>query len=304
MTQPNDLSVDLTALTSRSYRVRALPHPWRWVAGVVITVLLVLLGVAFANGQIDWPMVAKFFAAPTILKGIVTTLEISALSMVLGLVLGVVFAMMKQSSNPVSKVVAEGYIWVFRGTPVLLQLLLWFNIALVFPTIGFGGFSARTIDVVTPFVAAVLGLGINEGAYMTEVVRAGLLSVDKGQAEAAATIGLSPFQTFRRITLPQTLRVIIPPIGNSAIGMLKTSSLASTIAASELVNAANQIYFVNGAVIELLIVAGIWYLAFTTVLSVIQYFIERHFGRGYNSSGAIRKGQGATAALEVADGGK
>ncbi|MDR1710576.1 MAG: amino acid ABC transporter permease [Propionibacteriaceae bacterium] len=285
-----DLRVELAQLTNRTYQVRKLSHPGRWAAGIIVAILVILLVAAFAQGQIDWPVVAEFLTTATIMKGIVNTLLISALSMILGLVLGVVFAMMKQSPNPVNKAVAEGYIWVFRGTPVMLQLLIWFNIALVFPTIGIPGvLSWRTIDVVTPFVAAVLALGINEGAYMTEVVRAGLLSVDKGQSEAAATLGMSPAQTFRRIVLPQTLRVIIPPIGNSAIGMLKTSSLATAISARELLNATQQIYFVNGQVIELLMVAGIWYLAATTVLSVIQYFIERHFGRGFDGQQAARK---------------
>ncbi len=188
---------------------------------------------------------------------------------------------MRLSNNPVTRFVAWLYVWIFRGTPVLLQLLIWFNIALVFPTITIPGlFEARTVDVVTPFVAALLGLGINEGAYMTEVVRGGISSVDHGQTEAAQTIGMSRFQTLRRIILPQTMRLIIPPMGNSAIGMLKFSSLATAISFTEMLNAAQQVYFVNGAVIELLLVCAVWYLLGTTVLNIVQFYIERHYGRG------------------------
>jgi polar amino acid transport system permease protein len=287
---------DPAELTARHYRVHPLAHPGRWVSGAIIAALLVLIGVAFARGQIEWELVARFLTARTIMRGIVNTLLISLLAMLLGLALGVLFAVMKLSVNPVARWAANGYIWVFRGTPVYLQLLIWFNIALVFPRIGIPGlFSYRTVDVVTPFLAAVLALGINEGAYMTEVVRAGLLSVDKGQSEAAATLGMTGFQTFRRIVLPQTLRVIIPPIGNSAIGMLKTSSLATAISARELLNATEQIYFVNGAVIELLMVAGLWYLAATTVLSVAQHFIERHYGRGFDAHSAVKTRPAALA---------
>ncbi len=273
--------VDVTALQQRSYRIVRLKHPGRWIAGTIVLILLALLIKAFAEGQIHWDVVGKFLTAEVILRGFCNTLLMSLCAMLLGTFLGVLFAVMRLSPNPVTSFVAWLYVWVFRGTPVLLQLLIWFNIALIFPKISFPGFwEARTVDIVTPFVAALLGLGINEGAYMTEVVRGGISSVDHGQTEAANTLGMSRFQTLRRIILPQTMRLIVPAMGNSAIGMLKFTSLAAAISYTEMLNAAQQVYFVNGAVIELLFVCAVWYLLGTTVLNIVQYFIERHYGRG------------------------
>ena len=201
--------------------------------------------------------------------------------MALGIVLGVAVAIMRLTPNPVLRGVAAGYTWLFRGTPVILQLLLWFNLALVFPTIGIPGlWSARAVDVMTPFLAALLGLGINQGAYTSEVVRAGLLSVDGGQYEAAQTIGMGRLQALRRIILPQAMRVIIPPLGNEFIGMVKTTSLASVIQYPEVLHNAENIYYANSRVIELLIVAGLWYLAVVSVLTPLQMLLERRFARG------------------------
>lgn len=273
--------VDVGALSQRSYRIVRLKHVGRWVGALVVVAALALLVQAFAHGQIHWPIVGEFLTAGVIVRGFGNTLLISFFAMTIGVSLGTLFAIMRLSANPVTRFVAWLYVWVFRGTPVMLQLLIWFNIALVFPRLVIPGlYEARMVDVVTPFVAALLGLGINEGAYMTEVVRGGISSVDHGQTEAAKTIGMSRFQTLRRIILPQAMRLIIPVMGNSAIGMLKFSSLAAAISMGEMLNAAQQIYFINGAVIELLFVCGIWYLAGTTVLSIIQYYIEQHFGRG------------------------
>ena len=182
----------------------------------------------------------------------------AVLAMALGIVLGVVVAVMRLSPNPVLQTVAAGYTWLFRGTPLILQLLLWFNLALVFPTIGIPGlWSARTVDVMTPFVAALLGLGINQGAYTSEVVRAGMLSVDIGQYEAAQAIGMTRLRALRRIILPQAMRVVIPPLGNEFIGMVKLTSLASVIQYPEVLHNAENIYYANIRVIELLIVAGV-----------------------------------------------
>lgn len=272
---------EVERLSDRPLRVRPLRHPWRYVSALVVVALLAFVVISFAHAQINWSTVKQYVTAEAILVGVAHTLLISALAMVLGLALGVVFAIMRLSSNPVTSTVAWLYVWFFRGTPVLLQLLLWFNLALVWPTLGIPGlFQAQTVHVITPFMAALLGLGVNEGAYLTEVVRAGIQSVDEGQWAAASTLGLSRLQTLRLIVLPQAMRVIIPPIGNEAIGMLKFSSLASVISYSELLNQTQQIYFVNGQVIELLFVAAIWYLIATSVLITIQYYVERYFGRG------------------------
>jgi polar amino acid transport system permease protein len=236
---------------------------------------------AFATGQIEWEIVGQFFTARAILLGLLNTVYMTVLAMLFGIVLGVVFAIMYMSPNPVLKWVAWFYIWFFRGTPLMLQLLLWFNLALVFPMVGIPGlFEARTVTVITPFMATLLGLGINQGAYTAEVVRGGILSVDVGQTEAAKAIGMGRLTTLRRIVLPQAMRVIIPPIGNEVISMVKLTSVASVIQFSEILRNAQAIYYANARVIELLIVAAGWYLIVVTLLSVGQFFLERHFAKG------------------------
>ena len=261
-------------------KIVPIRHYGQWLSGAIVLFLLALLIRAFAQGEIDWPVVKEFFFAPVLVKGLGNTLLITVLAILMGLVLGVVFAVMRLSKNPVTNTVASAYIWLFRGTPVYLQLLIWFNLALVFPTVNLGFYHGRMVDVMTPFLAALLGLGMNEGAYMTEIVRGGILSVERGQLEAASTLGMTRLMAMRRIVLPQAMRVIIPPIGNEFIGLLKTSSMASTIAFSELLQRAQLIYFVNGKVIELLIVAAGWYMIIVTLFTVIQVYVERRFARG------------------------
>lgn len=267
-------------MTQAPDRIIPLRHYGRWFSGAVVLVLLGLVVRAFVRGQIDWPVVKQFLAAPVLVKGLGNTLLITLLAMIMGLTLGIVFAVMRLSKNPVTNAVASAYIWLFRGTPVYLQLLIWFNLALVFPTVSLGFWHARMVDVMTPFLAALLGLGINEGAYMTEIVRGGILSVDRGQLDAAAALGMPRLMAMRRVVLPQAMRVIVPAIGNETIGLLKTSSMASAIAFTEILNRAQIIYFVNAKVIELLIVAAAWYLIVVTLLSWIQVYVERYFARG------------------------
>jgi polar amino acid transport system permease protein len=255
-------------------------HWGRWLAAGIILTLLALIGRAFAQGQIEWAYVFRFFTVPAILSGVVNTVVISVLAMALGIVLGVLVAIMRMSTNPVLRGVALGYAWLFRGTPVILQLLLWFNLALVFPVMGVPGlFEARTVGVMTPFAAALLGLGINQGAYTSEVVRAGLISVDMGQYEAAQSIGMTRLRSLKRIILPQAMRVILPPLGNEFIGMIKLTSLASVIQYSEVLHNAENIYYANSRVIELLIVAGLWYLVIVSFLTPLQVLLERRFAR-------------------------
>jgi polar amino acid transport system permease protein len=256
-------------------------HWGRMVTAAVVVALLLLLIRAFANGKIEWDYVNRFLFSQTILDGLVNTLLMTAAAMALGISLGVIFAIMRISENPVLSTIAGGYVWIFRGAPVLLQLLLWFNLALVFPKIGIPGVAEwRTVDVMTPFVAAMLALGISQGAYSSEVVRSGLLSVDSGQYEAARAIGMSPLLMLRRIILPQAMRVILPPIGNEVIGMVKTTSLASVIQYTEILHNAQIIYYANTRVLELLLVASVWYLVAVTVLSIGQMYVERYFARG------------------------
>ncbi|MGR3781412.1 MAG: amino acid ABC transporter permease, partial [Albimonas sp.] len=202
----------------------------------------------------------------------------------IGIVIGVLVAVMRGSPNPVLRSVAIGYQWFFRGTPVILQLLIWFNLALVFPRLGIPGlFEARTVDVITPAMATLLGLGLNQGAYTSEVMRAGLLSVDRGQYEAAQAIGMGYWASLKRIILPQAMRVVIPPLGNEFIGLVKMTSLASIIGFADVLRTSQDIYYVNARVIELLMVAAAWYLVVVTILSLGQARLERRFGRGFAS---------------------
>jgi polar amino acid transport system permease protein len=267
-------------------------HYGRWLAAAAIVIILLFIVKAFADGQIAWKVVGQFFTAPAILTGLLNTIIMTACAMLLGITLGVLFAIMVMSPNPVLKGVAVFYIWFFRGTPLILQLLLWFNLALVFPRLGIPDvFSVRTVEVITPFVATLLGLGINQGAYTAEVVRSGILSVDSGQTEAAASIGMTRLTALRRIVMPQAMRVIIPPVGNEVISMVKLTSIASVIQYSEILRNAQTIYYANNYVIEMLFVAAIWYLAVVTVLSIGQHFLERYFGKSHRRSVEIeRKG--------------
>ncbi|GJF32187.1 permease [Kitasatospora sp. NE20-6] len=262
--------------------IKAIPvrHYGRWVSAVVVVGLLAALIAAFANAKIDWSITGDYLFTSSMLQGAGNTLLISVCAMALGLLLGVVAAVMRLSHNPVTSTVAWGYIWLFRGTPVLVQLLIWWNLALIFPTM----FGVSTNDLITPFMAALLGLGINEGAYMAEIVRAGIQSVDEGQTEAAHALGISRAKTMRRIVLPQAMRVIVPPSGNEFINMLKTSSLAYVVTYPELLTKAKDVYTGNLAVMELLFVACFWYLVLTTVFSIGQYYLERHYAKGSSRS--------------------
>ena len=272
-----------TATGTAPEQLVAVPvrHWGRYLSGVVVLALLALLVNAFATSDIKWGVTRHFFTFDTIVTGAWHTLLISVLAQALGIALGVIAAVMRQSRNPVTSSAAWFYIWFFRGTPVLLQLLIWYNLALVFPTLSLPGIgSSKTTEVMTPFLAALLGLGINEGAYMAEIVRAGLGAVDEGQTEAAQALGMTRGLLLRRIVLPQAMRVIIPPTGNEFINMLKTSSLAYAIQYGELTLAAISIYSSNLLVVELLFTVASWYLVLTSVFSIFQFYLERRFSRG------------------------
>src|SRR5919197_543770 len=280
-----------TAEPVRPDEIKAIPvrHPGRWLAAAIIVVLAAALAKSVAtNPRFEWGIVGHYFHSSRVLHGLVTTLELTALSMAIGIALGTLLAVMRLSANPLVSGASWLYIWFFRGTPVLVQILFWYNVAALYPRFSLGipfgpqfaHFSAATL--ITPFIAGMLALGLNEGAYMAEIVRAGILSVEEGQTEAAQSLGMTRLQTMRRIVLPQAMRVIIPPTGNETISMLKTSSLVAVIALPhpELLYAAQLIYSVNYRTIQLLIVASLWYLIITTVLTIGQFYIERYFGRG------------------------
>ncbi|MCX5399673.1 amino acid ABC transporter permease [Streptomyces sp. NBC_00102] len=267
--------------------IRAVPvrHYGRYVAAIVVLGLLASLVYAFSQGEIVWGAIPDYFFNDQILDGVRNTVVITLLAMVIGIVLGVVLAVMRLSKNPVTSSVAWGYIWFFRGTPVYVQLLVWFNLGLVFKYIDLGPiYKDEWSNFMTPFLCALLGLGLNEAAYMAEICRAGLQSVDEGQTEAAHALGMTHGKTLRRIVVPQAMRVIVPPTGNEVINMLKTSSLAVAVQYGELLRSTQNVSQSSGATVEMLFLAAVWYMVATSVLSVGQYYLERHFARGSSRS--------------------
>jgi polar amino acid transport system permease protein len=278
---------------ARPEEIKAVPvrRPGRWIAAAIVLVLAAsIVRSIVTNKNFDWHIVGQYLFDPRILHGVVVTIELTVIAMAIGIVLGVLLAVMRLSPNPVVKTGSWLYIYFFRGTPVLVQLLFWGFIAALFPKIDigipFGGpnlIHASANSLITPFVAAILGLGLNEGAYMAEIVRGGIISVDEGQTQAAASLGMTRLPIMRYIVLPQAMRVIIPPTGNETISMLKLTSLVIVLGGvNELLFEAQQIYAANFKPIPLLIVASIWYLVMTSVLYVGQYFIERRYGRGFS----------------------
>ncbi len=269
--------------------IKAVPvrRPGRWIVAVVVIVVAVAIVRSVATDpHFEWGVVGEYVFDGRILHGLRVTIELTVIAMAIGIVLGVLLAVMRLSPNWLVSGASSFYIWFFRGTPVLVQLLFWYNIAALYPKIALGipfgpsFIHADANTLITPFTAAILGLGLNEGAYMAEIVRAGIISVDPGQSDAAQSLGMTRLQTMRRIVLPQAMRVIIPPTGNETISMLKTSSLASVIVVTELLYAAQLIYSVNFKTIPLLIAASIWYIVCTSILYVGQYYLERYYGRG------------------------
>lgn len=263
-----------------------LRHPWRWVAVAVIGLYLAEAIWFFAtNDALPWDIVRGYLFEESIMRGVWMTLKLTLVAMVVGVVLGTLLAVMRLSENPVLRGLAGGYVWLFRGTPILVQLLFWFFLGTVMPEVTFGipfgpDFTiGETSDLITPFMAAILGLGLNEAAYMAEIVRAGIGAVDKGQTEAAHALGMSPATTYRRIVLPQAARVVVPPTGNQVISMLKLTSLVLVIGLSDLLTTAQLIYGRNFEQIALLIVASFWYLVLTTILTIVQGRLERRLGR-------------------------
>jgi polar amino acid transport system permease protein len=252
----------------------------------VLCIVAAILWAALTDQAFEWPVVAQYFFSAAILEGVEMTMILTVLSGAVAVILGTVLAIMRMSANPVLATASAFYSWFFRGIPVLVQLIFWFNLALLFPslTLGIPGlwsiYSVPTNQIVLPFIAAVLGLGLSMAAYMAEVVRGGIISVGAGQIEAIRSLGMTRWQGLRRIILPQAMRVVLPPMGNELIGLLKWTSLASIITVFELMEQSNLIASRTFHVVPLLLVAAIWYLLITTVLSIGQRYLERHFGKG------------------------
>jgi polar amino acid transport system permease protein len=268
-------------------KVHPVRHYGRWVAMAIVCVLVAMLAHSLVtDGNYQWGVVDQYFTASVVLSGLQLTIELTFISMGIGIGLGTVLAVMRMSPNPLIAGASSAYIWFFRGTPLLVQIIFWFNLAFLYPRLSLGlpfgpSFAHfNTNSLITTLTAAILALGLNEAAYMCEIVRAGILSVDEGQVDAAHALGMHRLLIMRRIILPQSMRVIIPPTGNETIGMLKTTSLVSVIALSDLLFSVEVIYGRTFQTIPLLIVASLWYLVCTTVLSTGQYYVERRFARG------------------------
>ena len=277
-----------------------LRHWGRWVSAVVVLAFVAAVLFGLSHADIKFRDVPTFFAYPVMIEGMWHTLVLAVACEGLGIVLGIVVAIFRSSKNPVASSTAWFYIWIFRGLPALLQLLIWYNLALAFKTVSIPGlFSVSTNSVMSPFVAALLGLGLNESAYMAEIVRAGFNSVDHGQVEAAYSIGMTPMKTMRRVILPQAMRVIIPPTGNDFINMIKGTSLASVISYLELLQASSNIYSHNLEVMEALLAAAIWYMILVTLATIGQHYVERAFGADRSNPGSTPSPRGLRASLSL-----
>jgi len=276
-------------------------HPWRWLAVILILLVLAsLLRSAFTNPNFEWSVVWGYVFDSRILAGLRTTLILTAVSMALAFVIGLGLATMRLSENPVLRWVASLYIWAFRGTPILLQLLIWYNLAALYPVIALGVpfgpalFEWNANTLITVWVAAILGLALNEAAYLAEIIRGGIISVDKGQTEAAKALGMSETLAFRRIVLPQALRVIVPPLSNETIGLLKYSSIVSVITLPELLYSGQLIYARTYQTIPVLLAVSIWYLVVTSILTIGEHLIERRLATGWAEPRAHEQGLDGT----------
>jgi len=286
-----------------------LRHPWRniFAAVLILIAVLFLYDLAFNRPVYNWGIVGQYMFDTRILSGAGYTLQLTVYSMIIAIVLGVTVAVMRLSPNPVVAAVAWVYLWLFRGTPVYVQLVFWGLVPTIYKSIELGipfteaVVSLNTKDLLSYFTLAVIGLALNEAAYMAEIVRAGLLAVDKGQDEAAIALGLGWWHTMSRVILPQAMRVIIPPTGNEVISMLKTTSLVTAVPFTlDLYGRARDISAVTYQPVPMLIVASIWYLAVTSILMVGQYYLERHFSKGIGDRPQVQKPTLETGAIGVA----
>lgn len=285
-----------------------LRHPWRNIFAVVLVVIAVLFiyDAAFNRPVFNWGEVGKYLFDTRILNGAWYTLQLTVYSMIIAIALGITVAVMRLSPNPVVKAVAWAYLWLFRGTPVYVQLVFWGLVPIIYKTIDLGIpftealVSITTKDFLSYFTLAVIGLALNEAAYMAEIVRAGLLSVDAGQEEASVALGLGWWHTMTRVILPQAMRVIIPPTGNEVISMLKTTSLVAAVPFTlDLYGRQRDIAAVTYQPVPMLIVASVWYLLVTSILMVGQFYLERHFARGVDQRPDVMQPSIETSSISV-----
>lgn len=293
----------MTLKPTRPERIKAKPlrHPGRWITAAILVALSILFIVdAAGRDAYDWPTYRAYIFDTRILTAAGHTLALTVLSMIIGVVLGVVLAVMRMSPNPVFKSIAWLYLWVFRGTPIYVQLVFWGLIGAIYQSINLG-FTEISLDALTSsaFALAVIGLGLNEAGYMAEIVRSGVNSVPAGQIEASKALGMGWGMTMRRTVLPQAMRIIIPPTGNEFISLLKTSSLVVAVPYSlELYGRSQDIAAALFEPVPMLLVAATWYLIITSILMVGQHYLERYFDRGVTRELTARQ----LAALTDAEG--
>src|SRR3954454_2622783 len=262
-------------------------HPGRWAATAVVALLLAMVvNSLVTNPRWEWDIVGAYLTERSIVHGVVTTIELTLITAVLGFALGTVLALMRLSRSPLLQAVSWGYTWVFRSVPLILQLLLWYNLAYLYQSLDFGipfgpSFArVETLSLIDKFGAAILGLGLHQAAYSAEIVRAGMLSVDQGQLEAAASLGIPKRRQTTGIVLPQAMRAIVPTAVNEVIGLFKGTSIVYVLALGELFYTVSVIYGRTQRALPMLVVAAIWYIVLTTVVTVVQYYVERHYARG------------------------
>jgi polar amino acid transport system permease protein len=274
-----------------------LRHPWRNIIAVVIIIYVAaFLWDALNRKAFQWDIYLKYLFDQRISQAALVTIELTVLAMLIGVVLGLILAVMRLSSNPVFKAIAWAYLWIFRGTPVYVQLVFWGLLSTIYPVLNIGlpfippVFSFATQNALSFFALAVIGLGLNEAAYLAEIVRAGILSVDRGQEEASTALGMTWAQTMWRVVIPQSMRVIIPPTGNEFISMLKTTSLVTAVPFSlDLYSRSRDIGIPLFDPLPLLLDASTWYLGITSVLMIGQYFLEKRFARGIGAARPTRR---------------
>lgn len=264
-------------------------HWGRWLANALVAMVsLQVVYFLISNPRFEWHVVAEFLTAKAVLNGLGISILLTVFGMTFGTILGTLLALLKLGRFATGRAVAGFYTWLFRGTPLLIQLLFWYNLAYLIPRIGLPfGPDWDTNDLITPFIAAVLGLALNEAAYMAEIMRAGILSVDSGQHDAARALGFTPARAFWRVVFPQAMRMVLPPAGSQVIGMLKGTSLVSVIAMTDLLFSVQTIYNRNFKVVPLLVVAVVWYLFVFSLLTLLQRRLEAHFSRGHAAQASV-----------------